>query len=320
MAQQQQAPITLSDDQFNQIFRTIKENPTRILKSTSPEDFHEWRFHFEAKATDKNWDSAKAAQELKYCIQEEAFRYTRGLDLSTGTIKQILDRLEARFLPPTAAAATVNAFNSGRQIPGESITVFHNRLRELFLRAYPDRAKNAETDSQLIRQFVHGLSDPVVVRYILDSKPTAYSSACTSALDKEAIESSIQDIFKTKPSLNALTPGGRGRGNPNGSGRGRACWDCGDAGHVRSDCPKRDEQRRYWAKIFGVDPNLNRKSRGSSQDSRGRGRGAPRGRGFNPGFRPSMNFVDSPQPAQNTYSTPEDDFVNSFSNLSFSGN
>ena len=317
---QANAPITLSDDQFNQLFRTLKENPTRILKTTSPQDFTEWRFHFEAKATDKNWDATKVATELKYCIQDEAFRFTRGLDLSSGTMKQILDRLEARFLPPTAAAATVYAFNNAKQIPGESITVFHNRLRDLFQRAYPDRAANCETDSQLKRQFIHGLSDPVIVRYVLDSKPTEYSNACSSALDKEAIEASIQDIFKTKPSLNAITPGGRGRGGPNGQGRGRSCWDCGDAGHVRSDCPKRDEQRRYWAKVFGVDPNLNRKPSGASQGQRGRGRGTQRGRGYNPGFRPSMNFVDSPTTDQPSYTTPEDDFVNSFSHLSASGN
>ena len=320
MAQQQaQAPITLSDDQFNQLFRSFKDNPTRILKTTSPQDFTEWRFHFEAKATDKNWDSARAAQELKYCIQEEAFRYTRGLDLTSGTIKQILDRLEARFLPPTAAAATVNAFNTGKQIAGESITIFHNRLRDLFIRAYPDRAKDAETDSQLIRQFVHGLADPVIVRYVLDNKPSSYTSACTSALDKEAIETSIQDIFHAKPSLNAMAPSGRGRGTPTGQGRGRSCWDCGDPGHVRSECPKRDEQRQYWAKVFGVDPNTNRKSRGSSQ-SRGRGRGFNRGRGFSSNTRPSVNALDSPDQSDRSYSTPEDDFVNSFSQMSFSGN
>lgn len=228
-----------------------------------------WRSHFTTVQQINEWDDLMSRRQLKAAMIGDAARTVADINVeaANATIEGILTLYEDRFLTAAGGQIARVQFHALRQLPAETVLQFHSRGRELFSRAYPDRANALNNDALLIQTFALGLVDVEVSRYVLDRAPNTYVQALEMALGKHSTEEALRAHGRiTKGGLHSLQ-----------TATSVICWTCGRRGHVQKDC---------------TEPATG--SSGGWRGGRGRGRGRRgRGRGGN-----NRNFNNSNNKAQ----------------------
>ena len=155
-------------------------------------------------------------------------------------INVFLDNLESRFLTPAASDMARVDFKTACQKPQETVLIWHARLREHFIRAYP-AVNNVEQDRSLIDQFVMGITDPEVQQYVWDRREATYGAALDSATNRTASKNILSacrtgnraNRMKQEPGIHALQQSNVPYG-PEGP-----CQYCNRTRHGKNDCFKR---------------------------------------------------------------------------------
>ena len=309
------APVLLGADQLAQILQHIRPSggnagqQTSAFKSLSAAEWHIWRRNFTVIAEIHSWSDLRCRREAKACMQGDAAHKVGDIDadppgMAPGqfTINHLLDAYEARFVVAADSVAAKAEFQTATQRPDEDALQWHSRLRQLFVRAYPN--DDRELSDHIRDRFLQGLQDTTVAFEVHKLSPTSFSDA----LAKVQRHMASMAIFNKKPTINAIetppTPapeinnlsveqpkpqnsrgrGGRGgRGGQRGRGRGKGCWYCQEKGHIRRDYKQYKEDAQYWQGQFNQRGGRGRGGRG--QDGRGRGRGATSRGGSTRGYQ-----------------------------------
>lgn len=245
-------------------------------------EWRTWRGNFVIFAGVNEWGDLRQRQEAKGSMEGDASRMIQDIPHDQGTIVQMLDAFEARFLPAAAGRMARVEYDVAIQDAKETPLMWHSRLRELYDRAYPDG--NNQVDQHLRDKFTLGLYDPAVRRHVCDAAPATYAEVLESALGKTATEAVLATVGTNRGaaggafSIGAVgpsTPGGEG-GPPAGGFRSTGpCWHCEKLGHIKRECPiLRGNRRPTVAREAGGAPG-----RGGFRGNRGRGTWPRRGRG-----------------------------------------
>ena len=125
---------------------------TPELSSSSAEDWRTWRSNFEVLAVMNGWDDRRQNFEIFSAMTGDAKQLVSGIGHGNPAAPAgggaapaapdpavLLNAFEARFLPPAAGEVARMQYEQARQREGESLRGWHNRLRSLCLRAYPDQ-------------------------------------------------------------------------------------------------------------------------------------------------------------------------------------
>ncbi|KII67125.1 Transposon Tf2-9 polyprotein [Thelohanellus kitauei] len=159
---------------------------------------------------------------------------TRGADLSKMTLEEFNDLLTDHLDPAPMVVSERYNFYSSRQQVGETIMEFSTRLQSL--------SSNCDfkdfTDQALRDAFVLGLSDtkqnirPVLLaeRDLTFKRAVELAQQITKATDDaRRIQTGDHSVFKVK------------RSETKASDKSIVCYCCGESGHTRRACPKRDQ-------------------------------------------------------------------------------
>ena len=180
-------PIQLPDQQFQELLNRLLpqggQNPAaqpvtaRLSPFTSGEgaEWVSWKRTFITICEMSGWNEERKRQELACAVQGAAQEQVADIDYRVGTLQELLGRYEARFIPVAMSSAAKGEFRIAKQRSDETILTWHSRLRALYLRSYPDR--DPETDSDLIDKYIQGLADRAVAFHVYDQRPDTYAKA-----------------------------------------------------------------------------------------------------------------------------------------------
>lgn len=257
-----------------------RHKPIRY-ESGDPGEWKTWRTHFTTAVGINGWQDARAKQEAKAYMYGEAARAVADIAIGDNqTLAEFLDAYEERFVPAAAGQLARAEFSTSRQGLSETPQAFHTRLRELFIRAYPNRA-NINGDEQLIEQFTNNLADTSVQMHVLTQNPATYQDALTAAQARYAYQAVVNRnkrggnaglhamgssmSYPESGTCNAIPtfdPSASAEENfekviaafrKNGEAqRGDHCWFCKDPNHKRNECEEFKKMLRYFAKIFKI--------------------------------------------------------------------
>ena len=254
--------------------RPAPEKRLPSFTSGQSSDWLAWKNVYNNVAKLKAWTDEEKKDQLVAAMEGRAGRMVHFIDVTGKTAAQILTLYDAKFLPPLAGDDAKHLFKRCTQDPDEDIVMWHARVTEVFMRAYPNA--NYDTDDRLVEQFIMGLFNNVVLDRTNQAKPTTMTEALDVATAKEAglkqlkraaymkktlrTDAHLLELHGTEPEgeLAALT--------------GSECFHCKGLGHFRNECPLLG---------FSREAAQNRTRAGSRQRGRGRGRGrgTSRGRG-----------------------------------------
>ena len=173
------------------------------------------------------WNQATAITQLILAMNGDAYRAIQAIPTADRTLDEVVADFQRKFLPAAMGDAAIGRFEAARQYRGETLIVYHARVMDLYMQAYPEDA-NWRTNRMLIRQFSKGLTNERVMDHVLMQRPANYDAALDAAHDREATV--------------ALLPSGNTHLNRNASAAlhavgGGGCWDCGSTEHKARDCP-----------------------------------------------------------------------------------
>lgn len=295
------------------------------FSSGLPADWRVWRRNFRTIAEINGWDDLRQRREAYAAMEGDAARAVSDIQIAAQnqTIDQLLTSYEGRFVPEADGDLARADFLAARQRADETIIVWHTRLRELYMRAFPNQNPNASM--QLRNHFAYHLLDPVIKMYVMDQRPATYADCLEVAQNKHAnqlIFAATTGAKGMNALINALDPlvasavippessggvqamgnrgfsrgkrtnfrsGGRGRG---GSGGKTTCWYCRKDGHVRDDCFEFKKQRDYFQKYL---TNQSKFNGAGPSSSRGRGGFHRRTQFSRPTSQPQVNALQEGQ-------------------------
>lgn len=306
-----------------------KATALTVLTSKDSTAWLNWRKAFQMVAISNRWDDQRQKFEMLTQITGPAATVVRHLTAQgLETPKELLDQMEARFIPITESKTAIVAFQTSSQGETEDIIDWHSRLYSLFLRAYPLTATPG-TDPNLIQRFTMGLRDRDTRVELLKSEVDTYNLALQMAGRYHAAitmdnMTSLGVTVKTE-GINALLPPSKaprpilGRGPasstapaiPAGNGK---CYYCGITGHVKAECRK----MAAHLKNGGAIPQPQRAVGPAPFNNPGAGRGGNRppansnyrGNNYNPNYqqrgaapRPAWNNSGNFNSGQNRFAT-----------------
>ena len=285
----------MDDAQFQQLLQNVAPRPASekrlpAFSSGNPTDWLSWRSTFLRIAELKQWNDDMRRSQILAAMEGLACRQVQTIDVDAGpmTWQEILVAYGNRFLPPAAGKLAREEFANAKQVDGESITAWHTRISELFLRAYP--GNNVETDITLLDRFVLGLANKEVMSRTFDGEYHTMTEALQIATTKMANVKRVEAAIRADGgavrshrnflmSLEAQDAADTAVKDEDGTvaAAGNDCFHCGRPGHYRDECPDRGLSREQARRKAGTD------NRARTGQWRGRGRGRrPGGRGGAP--------------------------------------
>lgn len=249
------------------------------FSSGEPSDWIAWKRVFENTRTLKGWNDVEAKNQLVAAMEGMACRNVADIptDGEDVTWKTLMAAYSNRFLPPATGKAARRDFAAARQVEKESMVQWHTRVRETFLRAYPEQ--NAEESIDLIEKFLFGIYNPRVREGAVNENPDTMTAALNVAVTKSANLLALRE-----------SDGFRGRGYGIMAVNGepadgsidaidKDCYNCGQRGHLQRDCPRRRRSAndgRFQPRSWSSESTSTRSGRGR-RGTGGRGGGGGRG-------------------------------------------
>ena len=274
-------------DQFQQFMDRMSGGKRRLelFKSGDGVEWMIWRRHAEMTATINGWNHQRRRREYAAAMQGEAALWVSDIPLNDAApaggdaadSADLLDAYGARFLPTAGADVVRVSFRSAEMAEGETLLAWHSRIRNLFVRAYPNvAAADVNANADLKDRFILGIRDPRVREHTWNRRPADFAAALTEASNMAAGEHVLhnrtnkEDPFAVKREIHHLgdfgdeiaATGSKGGGGQR-KGDDRECYRCHKKGHIARFC-------RSAAPAGG---------RGGRGGSRGAKRGAKRGGG-----------------------------------------
>lgn len=278
--------MAMTADQLEQLLAAVRPAAGaaggRRLSSFASGDGAEWRVwkdNFVIMSRINNWNEAAQRDLLRVHMEGDAKRHTQHIAVVDRPINDILEDYDRAFLPAASSKLARSQFKTAAQLPGETILQWSSRLRELFIRAYPDLAADVDTQIQLREAFAEGIRDPVVREYVQDRDEATLNGAVAAAQAKEANLLSFRSrqgdgVVGTSRKLNAI----QGPGEAEDSkvfamgNRPNECWTCGSETHYKADCPQHKLQKQQKRKESGKKFYKGKKSSGGKKAGNGFGK------------------------------------------------
>ncbi|CAB0001463.1 unnamed protein product, partial [Nesidiocoris tenuis] len=189
-------------------------------------DWEEYMSHLNVVAQTNSWDETRKAQKLASALRGSALSVLNNLlpeqRLQWTPLTEVLSR---RFGQENLAQKWQAELEIRRQKVGEALTDLAadiERMSRLALPGWPDHCR----DQMGVRAFLKALTDEDMRRVLAAAGPKTVQDALTRA---QLIEATTSKEGRPKPS---------------------SCWGCGQAGHIRSQCPTTQEKKliRAWEK------------------------------------------------------------------------
>lgn len=277
------------------------------------------------------WDNTYALSRLPICFEGPAARAVEHVDVSSATLlHDLIDLYDTIFINPASTKLFRVQFDQLSRHQGEDLLAYHTRLREVYIKAYPQDKKLEQSEKLKDRFCLHlgsmSLSktlnslesyDKLTYTELLTRAQSLGASdlLCRTAYAKKAVNA--MDFQGTE--AEALAMGDEGAiaamnfPSTPGDHRGLTCHHCSRTGHIAPSCPdiqKAMERVRRNPEGYGfpanfrlpptsspaVSANMGRAigstpSRGQSR-GRSRGRGRARGRGRGRGGTSRVNAME----------------------------
>ena len=175
----------MNADQFNQFLDRVGQGRVQggahKLEKFSTGDQAEWitwRASFLLAAEINGWNDLRQRREAKAAMTGVAANHIAHIDIvqvPAITIEDLLNQYEAIFLPEAGQKLSRAEFDSATQGPNETIQNWHNRIRALFRRAFPN--VDVDNSRQAIERFIVGLSDPDILFNVHRANPNTFQLA-----------------------------------------------------------------------------------------------------------------------------------------------
>ena len=291
------------------------------LTDLDPIKWVTFRRSFLHTTTLNKWGPNRAILMLQNSMKGAAARATSHVDLyEAANLQEALDKYAIIFVNPAARTLYKSQFKSAHRDQGEEIILWHTRLRELFLRAYPDAA-DIETNEDLKEIFTIRLRNNPMSHSLYSAEnygSLTYTELLTRA---QTLQGSI--MLCSKPSIQELRPGvsfldsgpassevqAMTKKNPRPKSKTVRCFFCDNLGHVISECRKyKSSQKTGGSPAGAAAPRFTRgRGRGRSRGFRGRGRGSSSGRGRSAPPSYQLNALQDPALEEDHSFFPLDD-------------
>jgi hypothetical protein len=206
-----------------------------------------FRRQFEIVAEHNRWSDRGKSTYLITALKGRAADVLYGIPTNT-TYEETLRALEDRFGDQRFSAAYRCQLTSRTQKTGESLQDFATAIEQLAHRAYPTLPED-HVRKEAGRAFTYGVKDPDIKIQLLLGGEKTVNEALGQALELQAV------LVAARPAQNNTATYGGNRSPParRRETRRLGCWSCGEAGHLRSDCPygrmRENNQRRtreFW--------------------------------------------------------------------------
>lgn len=250
------------------------------LSSTTPKDWINWKDNFKIIAKLNKWSDERARAELGSSMIGDAKTYVQHIPLgldgeNTKEVKELLQEYESTFMPLAEEDMNRANFNKANQGETEDLVAWHNRVRCLYSRLYPDMTmEKVDIVREVVTTFIKGLFDKRVRLAVISNNPATFNTARIAA---QAITAALSPENERENSIVAMDRDSGVAAMPAPYQRptfhtNQECFGCRRKGHIRRYCPDEKGPRNA-----GVQQRYD-SSRGRG-GWRGRGRGGGRGRG-----------------------------------------
>ena len=140
------------------------------------------------------WKDERAVLKLQTSLRDQAARAVEHIPIADDCTLA-LEAMETVFVNPSAVEYAEAMFYSSARQPGEAIILWHTRVRELFLRAYPSAtAEEVEENKTLKDRFVLFIHN----RAMTDYRMLAFTKLLTRAQDYQASILLTQQAYEGK--------------------------------------------------------------------------------------------------------------------------
>ena len=224
--------------------RKIKK-PVKLLEDfDGKQPLKEYLMHFERCAIVNGWNEEEKAMFLTASLRGDSRKLLSGLtELECKQYSKIVERLQLRFGVEKQAELHQARLLNRRQFEGESLPMLATDIRSMVDLAYQDLGAPVQ-ERFAVQHFIDALYDKDDRLYLRRERPETLDQALSLARELESLRvldnnnSFISRLnqFVTKqeqphPNRNRAAQGTHSRGR-------LECWNCGDRGHMRKECPK----------------------------------------------------------------------------------
>ena len=293
-----------------------REVPPPTLADLDPIKWVTFRNNFQKVNLLNSWEPKRAKLMLQTCMQDAAARAVEHIKFADAdSLDDCLDKFAVIFVNPASATLYKTKFKEATRQPQEELILWHTRIREMFLRAYP-KVVEVETNEDLKERFVLGLRNRNLSHTIYSAENYPEMTFTELLTRAQNLQGSLLQCQKTYENVHAITAVQAPdesiqvlTRNANANRARLTCFHCDKPGHVISECRLFQRAKERLEKMNatprprpGQPPRQTSRPPGQStsngpqrqttarrgQNSRGRGNG--RGR---PPFRRSLGNLRS---------------------------
>ena len=272
------------------------------LSSIDSESFLVWRRNFIDISALNEWNVHRSKVAARSSLEGEAASLCHSIPLGDNafTLDMLLDAYENRIMSPAATTLAETLFESATQVPGETVNKWHSRLRNLYLRAFPEELANLENSRQLIKKFLNGLADPQIRLHAKAQNPENYTNCRNVSQAMEAVLLSEGKGGKGgvhslgEPSNNAFHLPNVSSQTINAITSSKKCIFCERDNHVMKDCYTLGKVYKILEKIGLSESALKGSTRFQRNNNNSR-----RGQNRNRGGAGRVNAISNSVPVAN---------------------
>ncbi|KAF6197347.1 hypothetical protein GE061_020296 [Apolygus lucorum] len=213
------------------------------------EEWEPYRAQFELIAQKERWDDDQKAAMLGASLKGQALTLLTvlGPDMS---YHDLLEALEIRFGSRHQTTRYLALLQTRVQGADEDVRTFHQAIKDLVRRAWPDARGGAAEDTAIFH-FARGLRDARLCELVLGASPKTMANALNDAVRMEAVlqvarpekaRVRLGEVYEESHGVKEEIPGLLAASRSYSGGnqkRELICWRCDKPGHIAYSCPDR---------------------------------------------------------------------------------